>query len=94
MVLENVERNASQNKALEREADKYWLLEYLRRNCIGLHTYATVMKVEGSVVIAELDYYCERGVVMTRDRPSPGEHIKVTIKDVIPDSGRLILQRV
>ena len=94
VVLDNVERNASQNKALEREADKYWLLEYLRRNCIGLQTYATVMKVEGSVVLAELDYYCERGVVMTRDRPSPGEHIKVTIKDVIPDSGRLILQRI
>ena len=93
VVLDNVERNASQNKALEHEADKYWLLEYLRRNCIGKHMGATVMKVEGSMVLAELDYYCERGVVMTRDRPSPGEHINVTIKNVIPDSGRLVLQR-
>ncbi|MBQ7652045.1 MAG: RNB domain-containing ribonuclease [Victivallales bacterium] len=93
VVLENVERNASQNKALEHEADKYWLLEYIRRNCIGKRMGATVMKVEGSVVLAELDYYCERGVVMTRDRPSPGEHIKVIVKDAIPNSGRLILQR-
>ena len=93
VVLETVESNASQNKALEREADKYWLLEYLRRNCLGQHIGATVMKVEGVVVIAELDYYCERGVVMTRDRPSPGEHINVVIKDAIPASGRLVLQR-
>lgn len=93
VVLENVERNASQNKALEHEADKYWLLEYIRRNCIGKRMGATVMKVEGPMVLAELDYYCERGIVMTRDRPSPGEHINVIVKDAIPNSGRLVLQR-
>ena len=93
VVLENVERNASQNKALEHEADKYWLLEYIRRNCIGKRMGATVMKVEGPMVLAELDYYCERGVVMTRDRPLPGEHINVIVKDAIPNSGRLVLQR-
>ena len=93
VVLNNVESTASQNRVLENEANKYWMLEYLRRNCIGQKMGATVMRVEGAMVLAELDYYCERGVVITRDKPSPGEHIQITIKEVYPDSGRLVLQR-
>ena len=93
VVLNNVESTASQNRTLEREANKYWLLEYLRRNCIGQSMEATVMWVEGAMVLAELDTYCERGVVMTRDKPMLGEKIRVTIKEVYPDSGRLVLQR-
>ena len=93
VVLNNVESTASQNRSLEREANKYWMLEYLRRNCIGQKMGATVMKVEGPMVLAELDFYCERGVVITRDKPMPGEHIQVTVKEVYPDSGRLVLQR-
>ncbi len=93
VVLNNVESTASQNRVLEKEANKYWMLEYLKRNCIGQKMGATVMKVEGVMVLAELDYYCERGVVITRDKPSPGEHIQITIKEVYPESGRLVLQR-
>ena len=93
VVLNNVESTASQNRALEKEANKYWILEYLKRNCIGQKMGATVMKVEGPMVLAELDFYCERGVVITRDKPMPGEHIQITIKEVYPDSGRLVLQR-
>ena len=93
VVLNNVESTASLNRALEKEANKYWMLEYLKRNCLGQMMGATVMKVEGPVVLAELDFYCERGVVITRDKPMPGEHIQITIKEVYPDSGRLVLQR-
>ena len=92
-MLNNVESTASLNKALEKEANKFWMLEYLKRNCIGQKMGATVMKVEGVMVLAELDYYCERGVVITRDKPMPGEHIQVTVKEDYPDSGRLVLQR-
>ena len=93
VVLNNVESTASQNRALEREANKYWILEYLRRNCIGQKMGATVMRVEGVMVLAELDFYCERGVVITRDKPMLGEKIQVTVKEVYPDSGRLVLHR-
>ncbi len=93
VVLNNVESTASQNRALEKEANKYWILEYLKRNCIGQKMGATVMKVEGPMVLAELEFYCERGVVITRDKPMPGEHIQIIIKEVYPDSGRLVLQR-
>lgn len=93
VVLDNVERTSGQNKALEKEANKYWLLEYIRRECLGKQMEATVMRVDGGLVLAELDYFCERGVVMVRDRPMLGEKITVTIKDAIPEAGRLVLQK-
>lgn len=92
VILDNVDRTAGQNRSLEREANKYWLLEYLRRNCLDKEMGATVMKVEGQMILAELDYYCERGIVMSRDKPMPGEHITVTIKEAVPKTGRLVLQ--
>ncbi|MBQ6471332.1 MAG: RNB domain-containing ribonuclease, partial [Victivallales bacterium] len=90
-VLANVDSTANANRAYEREADHHWLLEYLRRNCLGQEMGATVMRVEGSLVLAELDYYCIRGVVLCRDKPSPGEHVRVTVKEVYPDAQRLVL---
>lgn len=93
VILDNVDRTAGTNKSLEREANNYWMLEFLRRKFVGKSMGATVIKVEGAAVIAELDYYCERGIVITRDKPSPGEHIKVAIKEVYPDAGRLVLSR-
>lgn len=93
VILDNVDRTSSQNRTLERQATNFWLLEYLRRNSIGKQFMATTMRVEGSMVLAELDFFCVKGVVMTRDKPAPGERINVTVKDVFPDAGRLVLQR-
>lgn len=91
-VLDNVERTASQNRSLEREANKYWLLEYLRREKLGAEVGATIVRVEGSLVLAELDGFAERGVVMTRNRMTPGEHVQLRIRDAIPKAGRLVLE--
>jgi hypothetical protein len=93
-VLDKVDSTASRNRSLENQADTRWILEYLRRNFIGQPTGATVMRVEGSLVLAELDTYCVRGIVLSRDKPKPGEHIKVSIKEVHPDVARLVMQRL
>ena len=94
VVLGNVESTSYQNKSLQREADEYWLLEYMRRYCVGKTARATVVRVEGNLILAELEFYCARGVLLCRERPLPGEHCNVEIKEVYPDSKRLILQRL
>ena len=53
---------------------------------------ATIVRVEGSLVLAELDGFAERGVVMTRNRMTPGEHVQLRIRDAIPKAGRLVLE--
>ena len=93
-ILDKVDSTSSRNRALENQADNRWILEYLRRNFIGKPTGATALRVEGSLVLAELDTYCVRGIVLSRDKPRPGEHISVSIKEVHPDSARLVMQRL
>ena len=94
VILDNVERTSSANRSYEREADGYWLFEYLRRNCIGTQISATVTRVEGNLVLAEIDRYGVKGVVMTRERPVLGEHVRVEIREVHPDARRLVMQRI
>ena len=91
-VLDNVDRTASQNRSLEREANKYWLLEYLRREKLGAEVGATIVRAEGSLILAEIDGFAERGVVMTRSRMTLGEHVRLRIRDAIPNAGRLVLE--
>jgi exoribonuclease-2 len=93
-VLDNVDRTASQNRSLEREANKYWLLEYLRREKLGTEIAATIVRVEGSLILAEIDGFAERGVVMTRKRMTPGERVQLRIRDAIPQAGRLVLEPI
>ena len=93
VVLDNVEKTAFANRSYEREADNYWLLEYLRRNCLGQSMMATVMRVDSYQTLAELDYYCVRGILLSRDQSVPSEHIRVVLKEVYPDAHRMILER-
>ena len=91
-ILDNVEHTASANRSYDREAKKFWLLEYLRRNYLHQPLDATVVRVEGSLVLAELNDFYERGVVMTRDRPYVGDELRVRIQDVNPKLGRMVLE--
>lgn len=90
-VLDNVESTTSQNRALEREARRYWILEYLRRNGMEQDYRATIVRLEGAMVLAELAEFYERGVVMTRDRHSLGEELQVRLQEVKPQLGRLVM---
>jgi exoribonuclease-2 len=91
-VLDNVERTTMQNRALEREAKKYWLLEYLRREKMDDVLDATIVRLDGSLVLAELDRFYERGVVMTRERLQLGQKIQVRIREINPDAGRMAME--
>jgi len=90
-VLDNVDRTSGQNRALEREANRYWLLEFLKRNQLGEVMPATVVRVEGSFVLAELDTYIERGVLMCRNRLQVGQRLTVRIREVYPEASRMVL---
>jgi len=90
-VLDNVESTTSQNRALEREARRYWVLEYLRRTGMDQDYRATIVRLEGVMVLAELAGFYERGVVMTRDRHYPGEELQVRLQEVKPQLGRLVM---
>ena len=91
-ILDNVDSTSSQNKSLEREANKFWMLEYIARNCIGHEFDAIVVRQEGNLVLAEIDRLFERGVVYTRDHVKFGERIRVRIKDSSPKNGRLAME--
>ncbi|MBO7741826.1 MAG: RNB domain-containing ribonuclease, partial [Victivallales bacterium] len=93
-IVDNVESTSSTNRALDREAKKFWLLEYLRRNCSGAVMDAVVVRQEGSLILVELCDYCERGVLMTRDRPAVGEMLRVRIGAINPKAGRMELEPV
>lgn len=91
-VLDNVDHTAAQNKALEREANTYWTLEYIRRNLIGTQATATILRTEGSFILGELDELCVRGTVFAREHLRPGDHIRVSIQEAHPDAARLVLE--
>ena len=94
VILDNVDKTSSQNKSLQREADSYWVLEYIRRNKLGAEFNATVVRQEGALTLAEIDELYARGVVYTRDRVKIGERIRVRIRESHPDSKRLILDMI
>ncbi len=91
-ILDNVDSTASQNKSLEREANKFWMLEYIARNCIGQEFDAIVVRQEGNLVLAEIDHLFERGVVYTRDHVRFGERLRVRIRDASSKTGRLAME--
>ncbi|MCR5381194.1 MAG: RNB domain-containing ribonuclease [Lentisphaeria bacterium] len=91
-ILDNVDSTASQNKSLEREANKFWMLEYIARNCIGQEFDAIVVRQEGNLVLAEIDRLFERGVVYTRDHVRFGERLRVRIRDASSKTGRLAME--
>ncbi|MBQ2335107.1 MAG: RNB domain-containing ribonuclease, partial [Victivallales bacterium] len=91
-ILDNVDSTASQNKSLEREANKFWMLEYIARNCIGQEFDAIVVRQEGNLVLAEIDRLFERGVVYTRDHVKFGERLRVRIRDASSKTGRLAME--
>lgn len=93
-VLDNVDKTSAQNKALEREANNYWILEYIRRHKIGETFNATIVRIDGPVILGEIDDYCVRGIVYTRDYVKLGERVQVSVKDVHPNTARLTLELI
>jgi exoribonuclease II len=91
-VLDNVDRTASANRALEREARSFWTLELLRRKDLDKTLEATVVRVEDRLVLAELKDYLVRGILLTRDRPYVGDTLMVHVQDVKPKLNRLVLE--
>lgn len=88
-VLDNVESTASQNRALEREARRFWIIAYLHKHAAETTLTGTIVRVDGNLVLAELDNFCERGVVITRERLQPGQTVTLKLAEAIPKTGRL-----
>lgn len=67
-------------------------MELLRRQDPAKTYPATVVRVEGRLVLVELSEYLARGVLMVRDAPSLGERLTVRIQEVKPKLNRLVLE--
>lgn len=93
-VLDAVERTSQQNRALEREARKTWLLEYVRRELVGSEREAVVVTQDGRFVLAELDGIFERGVLFTRGTVRLGQRVLVRVRDVSPKEGKMALDMI
>jgi exoribonuclease-2 len=93
-VLEAVERTGQQNRTLDREARRRWLLEYVRQQKAGQELEATVVNREGRFVLAELDGVLERGVLFTRGEVQVGQRVRVRVRDVQPKEGKMALEMV
>lgn len=90
-ILDKVDSTSSQNKYLEREANRFWMLEYIAANCIGHEFNATVVRIEGNLVLGELEQLYERGLVYTRGHVHIGEQIRVRVRESSAKNGRLVL---
>jgi exoribonuclease-2 len=89
-ILGTADAVTSQNRRLEREAIRYWLLEYLRCQD-GNATYAaTVVNSPGRNVMAELDEYGVRGTLQGGSF-KPGDQITVKVAKVDPQRDQLVL---
>ena len=93
-VLGAVERTSQQNRSLEREARRHWLLEYVRQSLMAETQGAVVVHRDGRFVLAELDGVCERGVLFTKEEVHLGDRVKVRVREVQPKEGRMVLERV
>lgn len=93
-VLEAVERTSQQNRALEREARRRWLLEYVSRYRAGEDIEGTVVTRDGRFTLMELDGVLERGVLFTRGAVQLGQRVRARVRDVQPKEGKLALDMV
>jgi exoribonuclease II len=91
-VLGAVERMSQQNRALEREARRRWLLEYVRQQKMTEELEAVVVSRDGRFVLAELDGICERGVLFTVGTVQVGQRVRVRVRDVHPQEGKMALE--
>ena len=93
-VVSTVDSTSYQNRGLEREANRHWLLEYVNRELMDEVLVATVVQVSGRVIFAELEAISERGLLHTRQPVEIGDRIKVRVKDVRPERSEFILAAV
>lgn len=93
-VLGAVERTSVQNRSLEREARRRWMLEYVRQEMMGEELDAVVVNREGRFVLAELDGVLERGVLFTRGDVQVGQRVRARVRDVHPKEGKMALDMV
>jgi len=93
-VLEAVERTSQQNRSLEREARRRWLLEYVSRYRAGEELEGTVVTRDGRFTLVELDGILERGVLFTRGLVQLGQRVRARVRDVQPKEGKLALDMV
>ncbi len=93
-VVGTVDRTSSQNRALEREENRHWLLEHVRRNLMDQVLTAVVVQQNGRMLFAELEAIGERGLLHVRQPVKIGDRVNVRIKDIRPKQSEFILEVV
>lgn len=93
-VVGAVDRTSVQNRGLEREENRHWLLEHVRRNLLDQTHTAVVVQQNGRVLFAELEVIGERGLLHTKQPVKVGDRVNVRIKDIRPKQSEFILEVV
>ena len=90
-AAEGVER---QNRQLEREAERYWMIEYLRTERRDETFVAVVLDGGARSQLAEIEGLFVRGAIESGQRLASGDRIRVHIGEADPAKGRLTLRPV
>lgn len=93
-VLSAAETVERQNRQLEREAERYWMIEYLRTQHHGGTFAAVVLDGTARRQMAEIEGLFVRGTVESGRSLASGDRIRVHIGDADPAKGRLPLRHV
>lgn len=90
-VLGAADTMERESRRLQREAEHYWILEYIRRTRIGHSFEGTVVKSARNYTLVELDNLWVRGKLNAATRHRAGDRLQVKVSDAVPSRGLLVL---
>jgi len=93
-VLAVAENTEQENRRLERESKKIWLLEYLKQYRKNENIKAIVVRGYKGNLLAEIEETLLRGVLHTTHAPEIGDKIEVVISEINPQNELLVLKQI
>jgi exoribonuclease-2 len=91
-VLSSVDQVEGQNRQLERDAVRYWLLEYVRRQPADTVYPARLLGQPGAGRQVELEAFPLRGDLTVTAAGNEDDPIAVRVARADPDQGRLVVE--
>ncbi|MEN9361313.1 MAG: hypothetical protein RL095_2848 [Verrucomicrobiota bacterium] len=86
-TVEDIERQGGEVREAQKQAEQYWLLEYLRRNYLGAVMPARVVGRLPGGLNAELEQLCTRFKFSTPQRLQIGERVLLRLDTCEPEKG-------
>jgi exoribonuclease-2 len=83
-----------QNRRLERDATRYWIMTYIARTCIGQHFDGVAVDDGRGGILVEILPYTTRGRLAGTGNAQvkPGDRLGVTLLEVDAERGQMLLK--